>query len=1138
MRGGHKYSSRSISQKKNKQREGGKEKDKEREWAGQRCRWPRPKKNCDYILNHHLLEERITPLVDILFLTISVFEFPFKSPLPQRIFANSFALKKTIITVHGPRGGSHSCVCARLFLCTFALSKLVLKAVVCLFNAHNTTPPCLLLSPPPPNECTGRTPKPNASPPSSRFPLIVSRHTERVRSFPSSGRGVRTEEKHGFSQQATMVLIPTEETHRTREGAPSGTNEDTKAMLTMTATVLGKLKEPFTTQRPSVRILESPSLPSSIPLHLPLPELTDSVKSTASSRLSINRGGSTANYTPLQRCHTDIPLTGGNAIASPHSDIAALSDIHRLALLEAATAGPVPAETSGEGEGEQMNEKSSKSFSSSIVAPLTPSIDSTREGGSLMSPTWVREVVNGEVYTQGTANASSSYTCSSQACSLTMTSLSPSADLQSKEHEEGEGVEEEKEGNSSSTYISKSYHATASNTLPVIETTATCPPSIQSETAAVAPEPPSTGSGQRIKRLLRLNFDEAQSHTLPTSGNTGHNASPTAFTNTGSNRTVYMDDRSGMTILQMSDGDIVRFENVQRKDGRITAHIQVAHRFAIGSKGMYTYPASTFDRSNTSYCSSLERGSPLHPHLNPPRAHPHLLPTPQHHHNNHAHGNDPQNLSASGHTTSVSHSHMRDGKNNNSHHHHKKLNLCLSTSYPPPGGLIDDMGDNLLELGFLGRGAGSIEVVKALHFPSMRMVAVKKVPIDNQAKLSQAIHELEQLMGNQVTIRERIADDSTRVDPNRSSRMQDEREGGREYCPFIVSLYDAYKQQSQLCLVMEYMNGGSLQDLVEKGGSTDEELLAKIAYNVLRGLHYLHSQGKIHRDVKPGNLLINTKNFVKLADFGLAASLDKVKSPTVGTNRYIPPELLDSLVEDEEEEELARTERGMEGAGSAAAVATTPAASAGTPNPLASSGRWSTKGDIWSFGLSLWAITEGQRPFSHVPDDEILIAATVIDDPAPRVSVNFSAEFRDFVDQCLLKNPSERASAKALLQHPFIRSKAYVHLNERELSHVARKVTQYFQTHPDKALLTPAMVRALAQEVHLDERYVGEHLREAFEGLFYVDATMGPPPLTPPRRRRSGNELAVMEGRKGTRVVGEKVGEKGGNEIVRCCVLM
>jgi len=67
-----------------------------------------------------------------------------------------------------------------------------------------------------------------------------------------------------------------------------------------------------------------------------------------------------------------------------------------------------------------------------------------------------------------------------------------------------------------------------------------------------------------------------------------------------------------------------------------------------------------------------------------------------------------------------------------------------------------------------------------------------------------------------------------------------------------------------------------VQDLVDKGGSSDEELIAKIAYNVLRGLHYLHSQGKIHRDVKPGNLLINSRNFVKIADCAFCCGLSLV----------------------------------------------------------------------------------------------------------------------------------------------------------------------------------------------------------------------------------------------------------------------
>lgn len=65
---------------------------------------------------------------------------------------------------------------------------------------------------------------------------------------------------------------------------------------------------------------------------------------------------------------------------------------------------------------------------------------------------------------------------------------------------------------------------------------------------------------------------------------------------------------------------------------------------------------------------------------------------------------------------------------------------------------------------------------------------------------------------------------------------------GGEYCPFIVSLYDAYKVSGSLRLVMEFMNGGSLQDLVDHGGSDDEELLAKIAYNVLRVSRHWRTQ--------------------------------------------------------------------------------------------------------------------------------------------------------------------------------------------------------------------------------------------------------------------------------------------------------
>ncbi|TFJ85252.1 hypothetical protein NSK_003675 [Nannochloropsis salina CCMP1776] len=810
----------------------------------------------------------------------------------------------------------------------------------------------------------------------------------------------------------------------------------------------------------------------------PLSGVVDMTGSTNGDLLL--KGSSFASISPLR---PEAQSSEGSIIPMPHVDVSTLSDIHRLALLEDTIA------LSPSKKGSSNDIVSGRSLPWK-TAPLTSSVHRplSLDDSSMVSFTTTGAVVIGEDVsrrglqdTQNTIASCSSWTNSTLSSTTTVRLLKSTAELPK---------EEESVSGEIADAVEDAHISSAGAALPQEHSLGAYP-----HGSPPPPAPQSLGpsrTGQRVQRLLRLNLQELPMNhtgrgadlgqeallagscsTAPTSSSGG---SCQPLESDSLRRVAYVDDRSGMAILQTSDGDIVRYENVQGRDGRVTAHIQVAHRFAIGSKGTYTYPSGSISSQDTQKGDSPVR--------RPGRGV----------------GQSPLPKSVTG--------PPRPG---------------ISTSYPPPGGLLDEVGDNLLELGFLGRGAGSVEVVKALHFPTMKMVAVKKVPIDNPSKLSQAIHELEQLLSNQVMIRERIADDSTRVHPCRFSLTTTAGGGGgREYCPFIVSLYDAYKHHSQIRLVMEYMNGGSLQDLVDKGGSRDEALLAKIAYNVLRGLHYLHSQGKIHRDVKPGNLLINSKNFVKLADFGLAASLDKVKSQTVGTNRYVPPEMLDSKMEDEEiEGEVAEEATQADGC------------KAATPVPSTSSlkGRWSIKGDIWSFGLSLWAIAEGKRPFAHVADDEVLIAASVIDEPAPRISERFSPEFRDFIEACLRKDPHRRDSADVLLQHPFIRSKAYVHLNERELENVADKVTLYFQTHPAKALLTPAMVRTLAEEIHLDERYVGEHLREALAGLPYVDTTDGPPPLTPP----TGSEREDKEGQ------GSPDGLEGREKEKRnvpCCAFM
>ncbi|EKU20609.1 mitogen-activated protein kinase kinase 1, partial [Nannochloropsis gaditana CCMP526] len=182
------------------------------------------------------------------------------------------------------------------------------------------------------------------------------------------------------------------------------------------------------------------------------------------------------------------------------------------------------------------------------------------------------------------------------------------------------------------------------------------------------------------------------------------------------------------------------------------------------------------------------------------------------------------------------------------------------------------------------------------------------------------------------------------------------------------------------------MDGGSLEDLVRAGGCDDEAVLANMARNILVGLNYLHERQKIHRDIKPGNLLMNTKGVVKIADFGVSRNLtgtSDLSKTFVGTVGYMSPERIQGH-------------------------------------------KYNAKADVWSFGLSLLACALGAFPYerqvSSLSYFELVNA--VCDEPSPELPPGdrrFSPEFRDFLRLCLLKNPSERPSAENLLFHPYVR---------------------------------------------------------------------------------------------------------------------
>ncbi|XP_077047169.1 serine/threonine-protein kinase PAK 3-like [Agelaius phoeniceus] len=199
--------------------------------------------------------------------------------------------------------------------------------------------------------------------------------------------------------------------------------------------------------------------------------------------------------------------------------------------------------------------------------------------------------------------------------------------------------------------------------------------------------------------------------------------------------------------------------------------------------------------------------------------------------------------------------------------------------------------------------------------------------------------------------------------------------------PNIVNSLDSFLVDGDLWLVMEYMDGGTLRDVVRQMRMAEGEMAA-VSRECLQGLDFLHSNRVIHRDLKSSNILLGMDGSVRLADFGLCAQLSPEqdqRSSMVGTAHWMAPEVV-------------------------------------TRSP------YGPKVDIWSFGIVTIEMVEGEPPYFR--ETAAMARALIRQNGTPQLQEprRLSALLRDFLECSLEPDEERRWAAQELLQHPFLSS--------------------------------------------------------------------------------------------------------------------
>jgi len=198
-------------------------------------------------------------------------------------------------------------------------------------------------------------------------------------------------------------------------------------------------------------------------------------------------------------------------------------------------------------------------------------------------------------------------------------------------------------------------------------------------------------------------------------------------------------------------------------------------------------------------------------------------------------------------------------------------------------------------------------------------------------------------------------------------------------CTQVTKYHTSFIEGHELWIVMEFLGGGSLADMIKAGSAgIPEKYVPLLLKSIFEALTYMHSAGKIHRDIKCGNILLSRQGEVKLADFGVVGQLSDTiqkRKTMVGTPYWMAPEVI-------------------------------------------TGSSYDTKADIWSVGITAIEMVRARPPRHEMHWMKALMAIPEADPPT--LEGNFNETLKDLVYKCLQKNPENRMTAQECLQHPLI----------------------------------------------------------------------------------------------------------------------